>query len=397
MKPQVLNQNITVYKDANTAQIMQALIAAVPGASKNLIPFKNKNFAGDEQDYLKKIVKYLRENVTYKKDDFLNQNIKYPGRIIQEKTGDCKSLSLYAAGALTAANIPNGFRFVSYKKNGEPTHVYNYYYDKNGNKIIFDLCTKDLKQTNFSNSIDMDVNYLAGPEIGKGGLKNLFNKLKDKVQDTFQDVKGNVQNTVQTVKDKREQKGKPKIFKKFALATPRAAALILIGSNFRDLASKIAEAERKEPGKVQAFFKRVGGNPAKLMKAVDRGKNKRPLLGAPGMGDGEAADAEGLNPQEIAQTVGAASSILAPLLELLKKILGKKGEDKELEKSKGFDFANKLPPGFAVSDPEPGTEAASAGDAGNSYAGGASAGELLKNPLVIVGGLGLLYVLTKKK
>ena len=148
MEIAALNKNIKVVPNGNTQDIIKALIAAVPAAATNLKSFAKNNFSKSKQGYLKNIVDILRKNVTYKKDNFLFQNIKFPGRLLNDKTGDCKSLSLFAAGALSAAGIKNGFRFVAYRE-GEPTHVYNYYYNDRGEKVFFDLCIPDLKPTNF--------------------------------------------------------------------------------------------------------------------------------------------------------------------------------------------------------------------------------------------------------
>lgn len=386
---QTTGKNITVHKDAKTADIMSALISAVPGAAKNLNTFKNNHYKGSTQQYLKDIVNFLRKNVTYKKDGFINQNIKFPGRLLNDKNGDCKSLSLFAAGALTAAGIKNGFRFVSYKPEGEPTHVYNYYQDDRGQKIFFDLCIKDLTQTNFLTSQDMNVNYLSEPEIGRGKVKKFFSNVKTKVKNTVENVKDKVQDTVQNVKDKRGGGGGKKPFKRVALAPARGAMLRLVGNNFRNLAVKLQMAEKEKPGSVRAFYNRVGGDYSKLQKAIKRGANKQPFLG-----EGEDGADAGLKPAEVAQVVGAASGILAPLLNFLKQILGKRAEDKDLEKSESLKNAPLLGEGFKVEDAEPGTEAASSGGSGGS--GSFDLGSLFKNPLVLVGGAGLIYALTKK-
>lgn len=384
------NTNIVAAKDANTKDIMQALIVAVPGAAKNLNTFAKNFYRGNEQEYIKKIVDTVRQRVTYKKDGFKNQNIKYPGRLLQDGNGDCKSLSLFAAGAMTAAGIKNGFSFAAYRP-GAPTHVYNYYINYKGEKIPFDLCINNLGETKSLNKIDMNVNYLAEPEIGR-----LFRSRAER-QERREERRENRQERREDRKEKREERrqergaggGKSPI-KKLTLAPGRGAALLLIGRNFRSLANKLQEAENKKPGSIKQFWNRVGGDYSKLQKAISKGAVKKPFIG-------EGEEGEGVNPAEIAKVVGAASGILGPLLELLKKLLGKKAEDKELENSDSLKDAPKFGAGFQVNDPEPGTEAASAGGSEGGGGGGITAGGLFKNPLILVGGAALLFILLKKK
>ena len=70
------------------------------------------------------IFDYIIKNVEYVADPAGVQWIKTPARLIADGTGDCKSMSIFAASCLRCLNIDCYFRFVSFSKNKIPTHVY---------------------------------------------------------------------------------------------------------------------------------------------------------------------------------------------------------------------------------------------------------------------------------
>jgi hypothetical protein len=69
------------------------------------------------------IWQYLIDNVTYRADTG-KQEIRTPARLINDRTGDCKSYSLFTACILRYLGINHVFRFVSYDTRKEATHVY---------------------------------------------------------------------------------------------------------------------------------------------------------------------------------------------------------------------------------------------------------------------------------
>lgn len=71
----------------------------------------------------KNIWQYLLDHIKYRAD-VGKQEIKSPARLINDRSGDCKSYSLFTAVILRYLNIPHVFRFVSYDKRKEATHVY---------------------------------------------------------------------------------------------------------------------------------------------------------------------------------------------------------------------------------------------------------------------------------
>lgn len=425
------NKNIIAAKDANTADIMSALVLAVPGAAKNLKTFSKNFYKGNDEEFIKKIVKTVRDRVTYKKDGFQNQNIKYPGRLLQDGSGDCKSLSLFAAGAMTAAGIKNGFSFAAYRP-GAPTHVYNYYYNSQGEKIPFDLCIKDLKETNILKKIDMNVNYLSEPEIGRTRAE------RRKARQDRKDIKRAEKEetagmTKQQKKDyKKEGRGGKKAgFKTVALAPARFAFLEILKLNFRGLATKLEKLEKNKPGKAKDFWNRLGGNYNKLKTTIKLGATRKSFLGLPEEFTERAVNRQnrivpyyqpkynfrskreqrrfinepeiGLDPATLATSIATAAAIIKPLLALLKSNNLADGDTDELANNPDIAAEPPLGKDFSVQDPEKGAEKLSAGGAapggsdGGSGGGGGGAMDLLKNPIVLVGGAAALFLLLKGK
>lgn len=87
---------------------------------------------------------YLVENVEYKLDEDGVQLIKSPARLLADKCGDCKSLTMFIACCLHCIGIKHIIRFVNYDGGKQFTHVYPVAIDENGNEIVLDVCEKDL-------------------------------------------------------------------------------------------------------------------------------------------------------------------------------------------------------------------------------------------------------------
>ena len=69
------------------------------------------------------------------------------------------------------------------------------------------------------------------------------------------------------------------VFKKVSLVVPRASAIALIRLNYRGNAQKLAFGiQRGKKDKIEDKWIKLGGNPDKLLKAINIGKNKRPII-----------------------------------------------------------------------------------------------------------------------
>lgn len=379
----------TVKRNAKTVDIIQALIDAVPNAVKQFKKVPTTIYTGNAKQDAKAACFYVRDRVKYKADGFNFQDIQAPGRMFNDtKQADCKSFSLAALANILSKGYNGGFRFVSYRQNKIPTHVYIYVLDKSGNKLTFDPCIKNLKESPKATYIlDMDVRYLSMPY--NYGIEGKKERQKRREERKAKKAAGN------------DPKGLPKI----TLAPARGAFLGLLALNFRGLATRLDKAIKKDSQKVQAFWNKLGGDFSKLKNNVDNNKGKKPLLGTKGIdGIGTFEDYYlddsfiGLEP---VTTAAAAAATASPILLALKKFLA------DLKIEDVVDAAGKVVPlltpneaaattaidekgeGFQASDPEPGSSPKN--PKGSSFA---------PSP-ILIGGLAaagiLVYLLTKKK
>ncbi len=68
---------------------------------------------------------FVKTQIPYQLDPHGYQFIKSPGRLWADKSGDCKSFSVFCASILKNLGIEYGYRFTSYDPNDPtPTHVY---------------------------------------------------------------------------------------------------------------------------------------------------------------------------------------------------------------------------------------------------------------------------------
>lgn len=386
------NGKTTIAKNnAKTKDIIEALCAVVPiavdqckGQVEQVI-----NKTGNPLIDAESCCRYIRSNVKYEADGFSEQNIQLPGRMFSgTKKADCKSFSLAFVGMMGAMGYDCGFRFASYRENKIPTHVYNFVIC-NGKKYTFDACIENLKESpRYTYIKDMKVQYLSGLPI----MGNDFEYMGGKEER-------------QARRAKRREEGKGGRGKKILLAPVRAAFLSLVGLNVRGIAKKLSVAIAKDPSTTKAFWEKLGGKYDKLKSRVEKSKNKRPLAGESkknkalkGLGfysaDSEASyyigENDGIGVVDLA-AIGVFLATAAPALVAAKALFKKnsipEGEEGEVITADEEKDTEPLPKGFEAADPETGSS------------GGLTTG-FKASPLLIggvVGGLALIYFLTKKK
>ncbi len=77
-----------------------------------------------EYDTCKAVFDFIVQNVNYNEDPNGVQWIRTPARLLHDGEGDCKSMAILSASLLNNLGIPCFFRFVSFSKNNQITHVY---------------------------------------------------------------------------------------------------------------------------------------------------------------------------------------------------------------------------------------------------------------------------------
>jgi len=373
-------KNTIAKADANTTDIIQALIDISPRGVEQVKPYINDlfNLTGNAHKDAIQIANYIRNNVKYVADNYQNQNIQLPGRLFKNtKKGDCKSFSLAFFSLMSAAGYKCGYRFASYKKSKIPTHVYNWVIDNENNFYTFDTCVSHLNESKRYTYIkDMNVNYLTGYH-------------------DYDYINGKEERQARRKKRREEGKGFFQGVKKVALAIPRNAFRGLVALNVRGVAKSLNQAITKNPAKVKEFWEKVGGKydgNNSLVGAINDGKNKKPIFGERNKGV-NGFDEEPYIGIALEATIASATPILLAVKKLLTD-LGIKPEDianlvTPKEEEEATASGNRFTDGnFQPSDPEPGVKTP------------ASAAGFKPSPLLIGGAIGavaLIYILTKKK
>lgn len=79
---------------------------------------------GTEEETCRAVFEFIIANVNYNEDPNGVQWIRTPARLLHDGEGDCKSMAILSASLLNNLGIPCFFRFVSFSKNNQITHVY---------------------------------------------------------------------------------------------------------------------------------------------------------------------------------------------------------------------------------------------------------------------------------
>jgi hypothetical protein len=110
---------------------------------------------------------FVRSNITYKKDGDGYQVVQSPGALLNRLNGDCKSQSLLISSILFNLGAQNvRLRFVSYKNDNIPTHVYSVF-TYNGIDVPVDSVIKKFNyELPYKYKIDKNMNVysLSGVE-----------------------------------------------------------------------------------------------------------------------------------------------------------------------------------------------------------------------------------------
>lgn len=127
------------FGDVNTKGIIEVVLYADPKSGEYTTAFAKTLKHARLIDTCKSIWNFLKTQIPYVLDKTGYQWIKSPGRLWEEKAGDCKSFSVMTASILKNLGISYGYRFASYDKDDPtPTHVYIYVPVSGGKEIIID-------------------------------------------------------------------------------------------------------------------------------------------------------------------------------------------------------------------------------------------------------------------
>lgn len=148
-----------IYKKKfNTTDIAQAVMNGYHRYYTQVDELAHRLSAHDTITTCDNIFKYLLSHVSYIEDPIGVQWIKSPARLLADKSGDCKSYSIFIASCLRCLHIPHFFRFVSFShRYPQPTHVYIIAIVQDRHYIL-DAVTKRINyQVPFTYSYDTNI------------------------------------------------------------------------------------------------------------------------------------------------------------------------------------------------------------------------------------------------
>lgn len=303
---------------------------------------------------------FLRKSVRYKIDEEGYQFIKLPNVLLQSGVGDCKSLSLFAAAALSVLGCPVVFRFVSFNLlNPIPSHVFVITQDTKGKEIIIDAVWPKFNETKsyfYKKDYVMKVVTMSGLGSAESEMELLAMRMELlKVLNALpasSPAKIEIRRRIAEI-DKYISPGVGSVLKKIALAPGRNAYLELVRLNVRGIAARLNSAIVKDSGPVRAMWEKLGGKYSKLVDAVNAGKSKNPLFGSSGSVPGAFSEvpenpvlfsnlAEANAAREkykvsgvgavpaVAALLAAAAPVIATVGNFLTKVLGASESDSDL-------------------------------------------------------------------
>lgn len=300
------NQKNLIKRNQQVPDIISAMLKAHELYAVEYDKIAPDFYTGDAVGTARKIFNFLKQNVRYKIDSENNQQIMSPSGILSIGKNDCKNYALFIVGVLDALKrrglIKNDvfYRFASYRMFDEvPHHVFAVLIDNKGNEVYIDpVLSRFNERKNYFHKIDKRPKMAIYSISGIGRVKSRTAPVQPTATATAP-----------------AKKPKKRIVLKVALAPARGALLLLIGLNFAGLATKLDRAFKNNAGKTKDWWLKLGGNPNKLLSAVNKGARKRRIFG-----DDEMASEGQVGAVATTAAAATAAPILIKLAEFLKSI-----------------------------------------------------------------------------
>ncbi len=243
---------------------------------------------------------FLKNNVRYKVEPERAQMLKAPAAIVaasvngRTNTSDCKNMSLFTGGILSAINRAGGkinwcYRFASYKLWDKiPQHVFCVINPDTNKEIWIDAVLPSYNnKKQYYYKIDkkpknMALISLAGTEDNFIGGKKEDRKKKRAAKKENRGAKkaANKQkrkNFFKKLKEKAKKAGKLILKYNPATAASRNAFLLLTKVNTRSLATNLKKLKDSGNKEAQNFWTKIGGNVSALNNAIESGAKKKRL------------------------------------------------------------------------------------------------------------------------
>jgi hypothetical protein len=242
---------------------------------------------------------FLKNNVRYKVEPERAQMLKAPAAIVTRSingitnTSDCKNMSLFTGGILSAINRAGGrinwcYRFASYKLWDKiPQHVFCVINPDTKNEIWVDAVLPSYNnKKNYYYKIDkkpktMALISLAGTDDDNiiAGKKRQAKKAAKKESKATKKAanKQKRKNFFKKLKEKAKKAGKLILKYNPATAASRNAFLLLTKVNTRSLATNLKKLKDSGNKEAQTLWTKIGGNVSALNSAIDSGAKKKRL------------------------------------------------------------------------------------------------------------------------
>jgi hypothetical protein len=177
IKPAAMG-SLLKYIDGNTSDIVKEIIETHKKGWKDTAAFAKYLQGKNTYETLENVWNFVKNNIAYKLDEFGSQFVKTPSRTWHDRYADCKSYSLFIASILQNLGITYRYRFVSYAKGGDYTHVYIVVPGTNL-VIIDDVMPAFNKEKKFAHNYDIDMTKIYQMSgIGQATASTKSNKVK---------------------------------------------------------------------------------------------------------------------------------------------------------------------------------------------------------------------------
>ena len=356
---------------------------------------------------------FLKQKIKYVKDPDGYQFIKTPKRFLNEKTGDCKSYSLFAGGILKNL-YPDAevfLRYAGYSSINIPSHVYTIVKLNNKTYICDGVYKKPLEEKTYKYKEDykMKIYTLSGTDENQnveGWFKDTFKKVTSAVQKAGSSVVQAVKDPAKAFKDAKKSitdvakdatKSVTSGAKKVYLAPYRGAFLGLLALNVKNLAKKVKLAIETDPNKMKNFWESWGGDFNQLVETSRFGSTKK-MIGYISQDEYYKSPqhniGEPLTLTAVAAKVAAAAPVIVKVLNLVKEIVGTK---KEEELGKSDDLLTDAQKNTKTTNPDELTTQTAQTTPTQTTTTTTTTGMSTNTMLLIGAGAVAVYLLTKKK
>ena len=297
-----------VVKFHNTNDIIRQMEKAHYDNSAYAQKIANQFRGGSVRATCKNIFRFIKSHIQYRIEPANMQTTKSLQRLMADGYGDCKHYSGLFAALLSALNIKHHYRFVSYRSDKTPTHVYVVAYDEQNRPIVCDAVLDTFgEEKSYTSKIDKTMlMHLSG--IGQidslGARKTQAQKAAKKAV-----RKAKVKKAVAKVKTAAKKVAAGA--KKVGLAAPRTAFLGLVRINVHGFGTKITKAISINSTKLKNLWEKLGGDFNKLKETARLGAKERRIMGVEDNQIGIALES----------AITAATPVIVAIVPLLKQIL----------------------------------------------------------------------------